>query len=145
MIYRQDVYETDYEGDFKYEIMSEYDKNDGDNILVSVRRMARVGYGHWERLFNFGWEYSFKEEPNGGPKFFKTVEEAFGYINNIVLDDIAIGTAVHIGTGSDRDYQEWDGVVVVNDRYNDDYPYKVEVPGEKSYGVFSREEIEPIK
>ena len=144
MTYRQEVYDTDYEGDYKYEIMTEYDKNDGEGITITIRRMARVGYGHWEQLCNLGWGFKLNEETNGGAKFFKSVEEAFGYINNIVLDDITIGTPVHISTGSDRDNQEWDGIVVTNDRYNDDYPYKVEIAGKDSYGVFSKEEVSKI-
>ena len=146
MTYRQDIYETDYEGDFKYEIMSEYNKNISSDNSIYIRRMAKVGYGHWIKLCEYGWttDQEVRDE-NGSAKIFKSVEEAFGFINNIINDDIAIGTPVHISTGSDRDHQEWDGVVVVNDRYNDDYPYKVEVPGKNSYGVFAADEISVIK
>ena len=99
----------------------------------------RVEEQMFQKLMEDGkWE---NDSETTVPELFESLEEAFGHLNNIVSDAIAIGTPVLVSTGPDRDNQEWEGVVVVNDRYNEDYPYKVKIDdGDKtSYGVFSSE------
>jgi len=141
MSYRRDVYETPTTDGVRYQILSTYDKGKDEIIIRKI--VNGLGYkyleeGKWETNENY---------KGHGVKLFESVERAFGFINNLEFDSIAIGTAVNVRTGPDRDNQEWVGEVVVNDHYNDDYPYKVKIDAGdniSSFGVFSEKELTKV-
>jgi len=71
---------------------------------------------------------------------FNSVEEAIGYLNNAHSDDIKIGECVDIDISKRGIEQKYKGTVVANDKYNDDYPYRVRMD-DGSIGYFSTTEV----
>ncbi len=85
------------------------------------------------------WSYVPSDVPNAHQ--FASIEEAFGFLNNLLIDEYKIGTPVVAtctrGEGEARTYA---GLLVVNPFYNDEYPYRIEME-DNTQGAFSVAEV----
>jgi hypothetical protein len=123
-----------------YSITLEYERSsDGveSNRIIMFKRYPNEDVKMLDRILSW---VDVKSHAIGESYKFDSIEQAFGWLNNHLLDDIKVGgrvTANLSGRGVNNSLR---GVVHINETYNDDYPYKVRVDHE-SYGFFKREEL----
>lgn len=129
-----EVYEScEHEG-WYYFILKKCDK---DKCVISLSRTNEDGYEE-----DYSIDNKWQEHGECHSLEFDSVEECFGFVNNLLFDKFKCGSTAEFeyGKRSKVGTKKIKGVIGINPNYNSTYPYKV-LMDDGGYGIFSEEDI----